>query len=416
MPGMTRTEQPDSSPHLPATPSTSWLDRVAEMPLLTYLEKWRGRIRTHPETGLPLKSLRDQTEGDDTLSIEKLAFRTGRGLTLALALFPPACLAVFLLSFLITQPLLHQILLSAAVAGLIGYGTNWVAVQMLFRPREVRPILGQGLIPSQRDEIIRKVADEVVDKLINEHIIRQELDDSRLISRLVEETVREVRRLARDPELVRDTKSLVLGYASKLARSEPFREDLVREVETRIERVVGRSFTSWIASRLRGVWREPLIRIIDQELERLPETLDRLIGELDQALDHVPAYLEQKQVAIDAALTRIVMALIREMDVYAIILKQLSTVTSEQLEESFREFADDKLSYITLIGGVLGVVGGFVLVWPIGSALALAALATFGFALDWLLFSLLERRRLRRAAARSAAAEQTGAPQGEAAE
>ena len=41
-----------------------------------------------------------------------------------------------------------------SVSGLIGYGTNYIAIRMLFRPVSKRPIWGQGLIPAQRDRII----------------------------------------------------------------------------------------------------------------------------------------------------------------------------------------------------------------------------------------------------------------------
>ncbi|MEL6188336.1 MAG: hypothetical protein AAFU79_27245, partial [Myxococcota bacterium] len=74
------------------------------------------------------------------------------------------------------------------------------------------------------------------------------------------------------------------------------------------------------------------------------------------------------------------------------ITKQLSTVTSDQLETNFREFADDKLGYITLLGGILGGVGGFVIIWPIYSILAIAALGVVMGLLDVALHALLSGR------------------------
>ncbi len=370
------------------THEPSWLGRFRELHLPTYLEKWRDRFRTDPRTGLPL-SPRLSSPEDGTISIEKLAFSTGAGLRLALRLFAPAAFAVFLGSFLVPIPWLEQMLRACATAGLIGFGTNWVAIKMLFRPREIRPIFGQGLIPSQRDELIRKVADEVVENLINEDIIRRELDDSRLISRLTEETVKEIRRMVRDPEFVGDTKQVVLTYGSELAQSERFREEIAQEVEKRVERVGGTRLATAVVERLRGLWREPMIRVVNRELDDLPETLDRLVGEVDGALDHIPRYLEKHQGAIDAALTRVTMSLIREIDVRRVITKQLSTVTSEQLETGFREFADDKLSYITLLGGILGLVGGLVIIWPFYSIAAIVALGAILGVLDFLLHIFL---------------------------
>lgn len=389
---------PDGRPDAPpggskrTEPDRGWLDRVRELPLATYLDKWREQFRTHPQTGLPLTPLRQHLD-EGTLNIERLAFSTGKGLRWALKLFAPVAFSVFLVSFWIPIDWLEKVLRACSTAGLIGFGTNWVAIKMLFRPRETRPIFGQGLIPSQRDELIQKVADEVVEKLINEEIIRRELDESRLLTRLTEETVREVRRMVHNPEFVRDTKQMVLTYAAKFAQSEQFREEITAEVEKRIERVTGTRFAHGVVGRLRGVWRDPIARAVNRELDELPETLDRLLGEIDDALDHVPMYLESHQHEIDAALTRITMSLIREIDVRQVITKQLSTVTSDQLEDGFLEFADDKLSYITLLGGLLGLVGGLVIIWPVYSIAAIVALFATLALLDVALHALLQRMR-----------------------
>ncbi len=381
-----------SAPKPPSRPDQSWLGRVRELQLPAYVDKWRDEFRTHPQTGLPLTPLREHLD-KGTLNIERLAFSTGRGLRLALKLFAPACFIVFGFSFWVPIPWLEEVLRACSTAGLIGFGTNWVAIKMLFRPRQVRPIFGQGLIPSQRDELIQKVADEVVENLINEEIINRELDESRLISRLTEETAREVRRLVRNPEFVEDTKQMILTYAAKFTQSEAFRDEVAGEVEKRIEGVAGSRFASGVVGRLRGIWREPIIRIVNQELDTLPDTLDRLVGDVDSALDHIPAYLEGHQQKIDAALTRITMSLIREIDVRQLITKQLSTVTSDQLETGFREFADDKLSYITLLGGLLGLVGGLVIIWPFYSLLAIVGLFAVLTVLDIVLHAVLQRFR-----------------------
>jgi hypothetical protein len=355
-----------------------------------YFRKWRDRFRTHPETGLPLRPLRPAGIGEGDVSLERLAFRTGEGLQWALRLFTPCCLTLFLVSFFWDW---HGVIRSCSIAGIIGFCTNWVAIKMLFWPRESRPIFGEGLIPSQREEIIHKVADEVCEKLINEEIIRRELDESRLIPRLTEETTAELRRIVRDPEFVADTKAVVLEYANRLTRSGDFRGQLLATVEERFQVYAGRSLTNWLVGRFRGMWREPLLKIANEEVDRLPETIDRLSVDADALLARVPKELEARLGVLDAALTRWLMALVREMDVPSIILKQLNTVTTEQLEQGFRDFADDKLSYITILGGVLGLVGGLVIVWPLQSLLAIACLGVLLAVLDVVLHAAFGGRR-----------------------
>jgi uncharacterized membrane-anchored protein YjiN (DUF445 family) len=320
------------------------------------------------------------------LTIEALAFRTGRGLQWALRIFPPICISLFVLSMFWD---VWGIIRSCSIAGLIGFSTNWVAIKMLFWPHQSRPLFGQGLIPSQRNEIIFKVADEVCEKLINETIIRRELDESRLIPRLTAATVDEVRRIVRDPEFVEDTKEIILHYASRITKSPEFRAELLRAAESRFLQYTGRSLTRRVIGRFKGIWRAPLLRIVEQELDALPETIDELAIEVDEVLARLPQELEENLDTIDHTMTRVVMSLIREVDVPNLVLKQLNTVTSRQIEDAFHDFADDKLSYITLLGGLLGLVGGLVIVWPIYSIVVLAAAGALVTGLDVLIYRLM---------------------------
>ena len=106
------------------------------------------------------------------------------------------------------------------------------------------------------------------------------------------------------------------------------------------------------------------------------------------------------------------MGLVREVDVREIVLEQLSTVTTEQLEQGFKEFSDDKLSFITLLGGLLGMVGGTVIVWPLPSLAVLGTLGLTLLLLDLLAKPLMESRfwPRRRNRARKAGASRSAAP------
>lgn len=65
------------------------------------------------------------------------------------------------------------------VTALIGWLTNWVAIKMLFRPRDACRVLGlemQGLIPRRQDELGHKLGEIIETELINAHTIRAQLD------------------------------------------------------------------------------------------------------------------------------------------------------------------------------------------------------------------------------------------------
>ncbi|MEX2400523.1 MAG: DUF445 family protein, partial [Rhodothermales bacterium] len=73
---------------------------------------------------------------------------------------------------------LDGLLRIVSVSGLIGFFTNWLAITMLFNPRERRPIFGQGLIPAQRERVIYRLATAISEELINEEIIKAKIESS----------------------------------------------------------------------------------------------------------------------------------------------------------------------------------------------------------------------------------------------
>ena len=78
---------------------------------------------------------------------------------------------------------LDGLLRMLSVSGLIGFLTNWLAVAMLFQPRQRRPIFGQGLIPAQRELVIARLAQAISERLINAQLIHQQIETSGLITR-----------------------------------------------------------------------------------------------------------------------------------------------------------------------------------------------------------------------------------------
>lgn len=376
---MTDEEEPRPLPEPP------WIGRVRELGFVDFLSKYR-RSFTDKETGLPL-GLGGRAPAPYT--IERLAFETAGALKLMLKLFTPFCLLLFAISFA-WDP--YTILRSCSIAGLIGFGTNWIAVKMLFWPREIRPIFGQGLIPSQRDQIIEKVTQEVIEKLINEHIIREEIIESGLIHKLTTVTVKKFHELARTPEFQEDVRRVVLTYTSRLLKDKAFRQRVLDTAERRLDELSSQTLKEWLILRFKQVWKDSFIAVLERELLVLPETMDRVIAELDQILEKLPRFIELHREPINNGMLQLLLAFVRAIDVRAIVEKQLADVTSEQLEKSFLEFAADKLSYITLLGGILGFVGGFVIIWPIKTLLTLAGLLALLTLTDFILYPLMRSR------------------------
>jgi len=77
-----------------------------------------------------------------------------------------------------------------SLSGLVGIGTNAIAIKMLFRPKR-RTFFGrQGLIPKNRKKIAEKIAAETEKKLLNVSTIMAHIEKGRVIEEAVNYTVR----------------------------------------------------------------------------------------------------------------------------------------------------------------------------------------------------------------------------------
>ena len=73
------------------------------------------------------------------------------------------------------------------VGGVIGWFTNYLAVKMLFRPRQPVGLLGlkiQGLVPRRRPELARSVGEVVEREFISHDDVREALSDPEFIRSL----------------------------------------------------------------------------------------------------------------------------------------------------------------------------------------------------------------------------------------
>ncbi len=71
------------------------------------------------------------------------------------------------------------LLVLPVIGAMIGWLTNWLAIRMLFHPRQ--PIRffhwrWQGLVPRRQVEIAEKVGDIVEREILQKHVLREELD------------------------------------------------------------------------------------------------------------------------------------------------------------------------------------------------------------------------------------------------
>ena len=239
---------------------------------------------------------------------------------------PPLLLAAFIFSFWWDVPIgdrtyfgityrFENLLRIISVSGLIGYLTNWLAITMLFHPRRRRPLLGQGLIPAQRERVIYRLAKTVSEELINEEIIKEKIEASGLLRKYREMAFAVTRNIIEDPEFRRELKTFASRYLNESLSSPEVRDRIVTFVEDKLRLLAGggvaglalRSWRFWNRDDFRQRLEEIHDRlgsirpIVEQTVER--EISDVLVGEgfssrigailppVDTVLSHSPALL-----------------------------------------------------------------------------------------------------------------------------
>ena len=288
---------------------------------------------------------------------------------------------------------LEGLLRILSVSGLIGFFTNWLAITMLFNPRERRPIFGQGLIPAQRERVIFRLAKAVSEELINEQIIKAKIEESGIISKYRDVTLAVTRGVVEDPEFRQELKALTSGYLETVLGSEEVRRRIAEFLGEKLEEFAGRGFTGFALRAYRFLNEDDFQRRIETAVHELPSNLDTALDELDALLDRIPEKIEARSEDIERWVTRVVLGFVENLDVYDIIVSNIERYDERKLEALIKTTSNEQLNYIKYLGGVLGCIGGLVIWRPFLALGLFVAVGGLLFAIDEVLFRRKAARR-----------------------
>jgi len=338
-------------------------------------------------------------EGDETLDEPpRQAGSYARWLPILRAV-PWVLLAVFGFSFVWDFPdtrltlfghtiVVEGLLRITSVSGMIGFLTNWLALTMLFQPRQPRPLVGQGVIPAQRERVAWRLAQAVSDELINEEIIIQKIHDSDLTSRYRDLALSITRDVTEDPAFRSELKSLLEDYFHEVLSSPEVHERIVDFTEAQIEKNVGEGLPGLALRVYRTVGEDAFQKRLDEAVAQLPEAVGPILDEAMPYLDRLPEQLERRAGEIEVLLTQLVLRFVESINIQKIVLENVRAYDERQLENLLKRTTNEQLNYIKYLGGVLGVVGGLVIWAPIASLIGLAVIVPAVWALDEALFRM----------------------------
>jgi uncharacterized membrane-anchored protein YjiN (DUF445 family) len=277
---------------------------------------------------------------------------------------------------------LEGLLRIVSVSGLIGFLTNWLAITMLFHPRKRRPIFGQGLIPSQRERVIFRLAKAVSEELINEEIIKQKIEESAVIPKYRAMALSVMHGVLEDPAFRAELKSLTADYVNTVLGSEAVRKKIVEFTVQKLEEYTERSLSGLAIKAYRFVNEDDFQRRVEQAVNQLPKSMDLVLDEMDHLLDRLPETITERSEEIEQWATKIVLGFVENLDVYGMIISNMRKYDELKLETLIKTSSNEQLNYIKYLGGLLGFFGGLVIWHPLLALTIFGALGLTLYALD----------------------------------
>jgi len=266
-----------------------------------------------------------------------------------------------------------------SVSGLIGFLTNWIAITMLFRPQNNRPLLGQGLIPAQKTVIAEKLSNAVNKNLINPDQIKDKLVSSGTLAKVVENVELSIRDLTQN-ERFKDELFQILTDSVDVYLQDPEVKDkisalLLNHIENSFDDKTFERYAFKIYKNLRS---DQIRKIIDNAISSIPQTIYQRKSDFDDILHSIPNEISNNRSNIENYLIQGIYDVLHRIDLKSIIQDNLNNYDEGRLEDLIRNSTIDQLNYIKYLGAILGVLGGLVIWNPI---LALIGLISAGLLL-----------------------------------
>ncbi len=322
-----------------------------------------------------------------------------------LSILPYVCLAVFIVSFFFDfgpdqflDILGYQIPLEAlaraiSVGGLIGYGTNWLAINMLFRPVHRRPIWGQGLIPAQKDRIIYQLAAGIHRHILSEELIRCRIQESGIIPKVNKLLIQGTEHLLHDDEFREETNQIVYDHLKENMNKPEVREKITQAIDEKLKENLNKGLKGFMFQtyrRLRPVEYEGMIGNI---LDSVPATVIEIIQKLDQEIPKLMVFLKEKETDLERFYFQLVHDILDRIDIHQLLNKQMVHLDEAGIEKLIRGATNQQLLYIQFLGTLLGIFGGLLIWNPIPILIIYITLLLSLFLLDQTLHRFRQKKK-----------------------
>lgn len=300
-----------------------------------------------------------------------------------LEIIPYFCLLVFIVSFFWDfQPehrihffansfSLHNLLRTISIGGLIGFGTNWLAIKMLFKPQKKRPIWGQGLIPAQKYRLSDKIATAIHNNIFNETYIKNSLEKSQIIPKCSQIILKGTESLLNDPEFLNALQNKLEVSLTEYFQNEENKKQFAKQLDEKLKKIFHSGIKGIIFKAYTNLQPQQYKTAIEESIHEIPRTIKHLFQNSEKEKQEFINALKIEMPSLENLLNQIIIEAIEKLNLYEIFRKQLYRFNEGQLEEMIWGATNEQLRYIRDLGGALGILGGLIIWQPFVSSVFL---------------------------------------------
>lgn len=302
------------------------------------------------------------------------------------------------MSFVINDKIFHLegLLTIISVSGLIGFLTNWLAITMLFNPRKKRPLLGQGLVPSQKERIAYRLAQAVSRDLINPEIIKRKIEESKLIAMYRERMSAQIKEVIDNQDFRQELKQVIIDYTQVTLEDAEVRAVLAKRILESLEKSIDdKQFEKFVFKTYQYLRGNEAQEIVEKAISSLSYTIEEALDKMDDWLDTLPNQINEKSPALEDWISSTIYKIIQQFDVHSLIEENINKFEEEKLESLIKGTTNEQLRYIQYVGAVLGAIGGFVIWEPLPAIVTLIGLAALLFGADHIIYTYQEQKQTR---------------------
>ena len=171
------------------------------------------------------------------------------------------------------------------------------------------------------------------------------------------------------------------------------RDEFVQTIDQKLEAKMDSGFKGFLFKTYRRTSKEEYDLLLNNLIGEIPATVVHAMERFETRSDVVSRWLANKKPEMEEFMLRIILDILDRIDIQDLLAKQMAHFDESKLEQMIRSATDEQLSYIKLLGTLLGLLGGLLIWEPVFMLPAYLSVLGIMMLLDILIFRLRKATR-----------------------